>query len=241
MAYQVDLENYMSFRINNKLVFVDRFQCLSSSLERVVENLGENDLKHLSQEFNYRLLGLIRQKEFYPYKYMNDFEKFKEQLPSKGKFYISLTGKKITDEDYENVFKVWNKFVTKTVKDNHDLYLKIDALLLVHVFEKFRISCLKNYGVRLTHYLGTPGLICDAMFIMTKVELDLISDVDTYFLFEIDMRDDVSYISKVCSKSNNKCLAFYDPKQGAKHIMYLDTNNLYGHSMSKFLPTGKFN
>ena len=28
---------------------------------------------------------LVKQKGFYPYKYMSDFEKFKEQLPSKEK------------------------------------------------------------------------------------------------------------------------------------------------------------
>ena len=38
------------------------------------------------------MLDLVKQKGFYPYEYMSDFEKFKEQLPSKEKFYISLTG-----------------------------------------------------------------------------------------------------------------------------------------------------
>ena len=54
------------------------------------------------------------------------------------------------------------------------------------------------------------------------------------------MRGDVSYISKIYGKSNNKCLAFHDPKQETKHIMYLHTNNLYGYAMSKFLATGQF-
>ena len=33
----------------------------------------------------------------------------------------------------------------------------------------------------------------------------------------------------------------YDPKQESKHIICLDTNNLYGYAMSKFLPTSEFN
>ena len=32
---------------------------------------------------------------------MSNVEKFKEQLPSKGKFYSLLTGKKISDKEYE--------------------------------------------------------------------------------------------------------------------------------------------
>ena len=57
---------------------------------------------------------------------MRDFEKFKEELLSKEKFYSSLTGKKISDKEYENVLKVWNKFEIKMMKDYRDLYLKCD-------------------------------------------------------------------------------------------------------------------
>ena len=68
---------------------------------------------------------------------MNDFEKIKEQLPNKEKFYSSLTGKKISDKEYEHVLKVWNKFEMKIMKDYPNLYLKCDILLLADVFEKF--------------------------------------------------------------------------------------------------------
>ena len=39
----------MSFSINNKLSFIDNFQCLSSSLENIVKNLNKGDFKYLSQ------------------------------------------------------------------------------------------------------------------------------------------------------------------------------------------------
>ena len=37
---------------------------------------------------------------------MNHFEKFKEELRSKEKFYSSLTNRKITDKEYEYVLNV---------------------------------------------------------------------------------------------------------------------------------------
>ena len=40
------------------------------------------------------------------------------------------------------------------MKDFHDLYLKCDILLLVDVFEKFRYSSLKNYGLCPSHHLN---------------------------------------------------------------------------------------
>ena len=46
------------------------------------------------QEPDGKILGLVSQKRFYPYEYMSDFEKFKQELISKKIFYSSLTGKK---------------------------------------------------------------------------------------------------------------------------------------------------
>ena len=95
---------YMSSSINNKLNFIDGFQFLSSSLDSLVKNLSKGDFKYLSQEFDNNVLDLIKQKAFYPYEYMSDFEKFKEELPNKEKFYSPLTYRKISEKEYLNTF-----------------------------------------------------------------------------------------------------------------------------------------
>ena len=56
----------------------------------------------------------------------------------------SLTGKSISDKEYDNVLKVWDKFEMRTKKDYHDLNLKVDVLLLTNVFEEFGNSSLRN-------------------------------------------------------------------------------------------------
>ena len=99
---------------------------------------------------------------------MSDFEKFKEELPCKEKFYSSLTDREITGKEYEHVLNVWNKFEMKTMKDYHGLSLKCDVLLLADVFEKNRDNSLKNYGSCKSHYLSAPGLSRNAMLKMTK-------------------------------------------------------------------------
>ena len=47
----------MSFNINKKLIFINRF--LSSSLDSVVENLQKDDFNHLTQEFDRKVLNLV--------------------------------------------------------------------------------------------------------------------------------------------------------------------------------------
>ena len=107
--------------------------------------MKKDKFKNLRQEFDKNVLDLVKQKVFHPYEYIGDLKKFKEELPNKNTFYSSLTDSKISDEEYEVVLNVWNKFQMKTMKDCHDLYLKCDILLLADLFEKIRKNSLKNY------------------------------------------------------------------------------------------------
>ena len=75
----------------------------------------------MSQGFDNNALVLVIQEGFYPYEYMSDFDKLKEEFPIKENFYSSLTGRKISDKDNDHILKVWNKFEMKTMKDYHDL------------------------------------------------------------------------------------------------------------------------
>ena len=88
------LEKYMSFTIDNKFIFLDWFHFLSSSLVSLVKNLGKNYFKYLSQEIDNNVLDLIKQKGFYPYEYMSDFEKLKDELASKKSLIVPWPTKK---------------------------------------------------------------------------------------------------------------------------------------------------
>ena len=86
----------MGSTINNKLSLIDSSQFLNSYLDILVKNLSKDEFRCLSQEFGNNVLDLVKQKVFYPYEYMTDFQKFKNELPSKKKFFSSLTDRKTT-------------------------------------------------------------------------------------------------------------------------------------------------
>ena len=112
----------------------------------------------MSQEFDKNVLDLVGQEGFYPYEYMTDYEKFKEELTSKEKFYSYLTDRKVSGNEYEHVLNVWKKIEIKTMKDYHNLYLKCDVLLLNDAYKKFGNNSLKIYGLCASHYLSAPSL-----------------------------------------------------------------------------------
>ena len=234
-------EKYMAFSLGDHMVFIDSFQFMSSSLDKLVSNLPKDALKYTSQVFGDLQLELMTRKGVYPYDYMDSFEKFKEKkIPPKSAFYSQLTDEDISDEDYEHVKQVWKAFQLKTLGGYHDLYLKSDVLLLADVFENFRRTCLDCYKLDPCHYFTSPGLAWDAALKMTKITLELLVDYDMYLFVERALRGGISYIANRYGKANNKYMKNFNPKEAIKYIMYLDANNLYGWAMCQHLPVGGF-
>ena len=236
-----NMEKYMAFMLGNHLTFIDSFQFMSSSLDKLVSNLPAEALKYTNKRFQKEKFKLMTRKGVYPYDYMDSFEKFnKTELPTKEEFYSILNNEHITDEDYSHAQKVWNTFQLQTMGEYHNLYLKSDILLLADVFENFRKTCLQYYKLDPCHYFTSPGLSWDAMLKMTNIKLELMTDIDMFQFIEKGMRGGISYIANRYGKANNKYMREYDEKAPSKYIMYLDANNLYGWAMSQYLPTGGF-
>ena len=196
---------------------------------------------YLSKEFKGKYLKVVKEKDVYPYEYMDSFKKFnKSELPSKDKFFSSLKDEDISENEYSRAKHIWNTFNIKNLGEYHDLYLKTDVLSLCDVFEKFINTCLNYYVLDPCHYFSSPGSSWDAMLKMTKIELELINDINMHLFIEKGMRGGISYIAKRYSKANNKYTKDYDNSEETNFIMYFDANNLYGWAMMQYLPYGGF-
>ena len=195
---------------------------MSSSLDSLVKNLSGNDFKYLPEEFSGEFLELLKQKGVYPYEYRNSFKKFSEnKLPDRSKFFSSLKDVRISEKDYLKAVDVWNVFKINTMGDYDDLYLQADVLLLADVFEKFINTCLDYYGFDPCHYFSSPRSSWDAMLKMTKIELDIIYDIDMNLFIEKGMRGGISYIAKRYSKANNKYMKSYDEYKKVNTLLIL--------------------
>ena len=82
----------------------------------------------------------------------------------------------------------------KTMKDYHDLYLKVDVLLLACAFETVRIEFINSFELDPSHYLSTPGYSWDATLLFTGVHLKLISDIEKYQFVKYRIRGVISMI-----------------------------------------------
>ena len=131
--------------IDRNLIFIDSFQFMNQSLSDLANNLPKYVFYHTKNEFGFNNLELIIKKGVYPYDYIDDFNKFKEEgLPSIENVYSKLTGEDISNEDYNHAKNVWEEFKCKRMGDYHDLYLKSDVLILADVFENLKKKTKKK-------------------------------------------------------------------------------------------------
>ena len=237
------MERYLSISLG-RLRFIDSYQFLNASLQTLVQNHSENGpapFKRLGAQFqNEDTVELLLRKGIFPYRFLDSSEKFQAPLPSRDSFYNTLTKETCSEKDYEHVVKVWNHFGMKTFSEYHDVYLRVDVLLLADVFENFRDLAMSNYSLDPLHFYSVPGLAWASSLKLTRCRLKLLTDPTMYLFLEQGVRRGVATITKRYAKANNPETEGYDPSQPTNFLFYVDCNNLYGHAMSNALPCDDF-
>ena len=184
---------------------------------------------------------MLLRKGVFPCEYMDSSEKFDENaLPPEKDFYSNLNLEDISDKDYLHAQKVRDLFKIKSLGEYHDLYVQSDTLLLGDVYENFRNMCLEEYQLDPAYFLSAPGFSWQACLKKAKVELELLTDIDTLLMIEKDIRGGIFQATHGYAKANNKYMKNYDKNIESSYIEYLDANNLYGWAMSLKLPVNDF-
>ena len=132
--------------------------------------------------------------------------------------------------------KVWDVFETKNVSEYHDLYVQFGTLLLADVFKKFREKRIEIYQLDPAHFLSAPGVAWQACLKKTRVNLELLTDIDMLLMFEEGIRGGICQSIHRYAEANNKYMKKYNKNMPSSYLMYLDENNLYGWAMCKKLP-----
>ena len=186
-------------------------------------------------------MQLMTRKGVYPYEYFDSMEKFEENtLPTKNHFYSTLKEETISDEEYAHAQNVFNSLQMRSLKDYHNFYLLCDVLLLADVFEAFRTMCKSHYDLDPAAFFTAPGLAWQAALKMTKVKLELLTDIEKHLFIEAGIRGGVSVITHRYAKSNIPGEDDYDDTKPTEYLIYWDANNLYGWAMSQYLPIKDF-
>lgn len=167
-------------------------------------------------------------------------------LPSRKKFYSSISEKKISKKDYSFAKSVWKKFKVKNLTEYCQLYCCIDVFVLAEVMQKFRYTMMQFASLDPVHYVSLPGFGFDTMLKLTNCKIGLPTDIDQIQLIESGIRGGISFIN-TRYKSVKKKTNCEKTKKGGKKlpidrgaIKYIDANNLYGHAQMGKLPYSNY-
>ena len=141
-------------------------------------------------------------------------------------FFSKLKNKCPDDEEIERTKEIIKRFNIKNGEKLTEIYLKSDVLLLACVFEKFIKVSIIEFKINPLYCVSLPGYTWQCGLKYTGINLQTLQDKDMILLLENNIRGGVSSVmgDRYIKSDENK------------KILYIDANNLYGHSMSEPLP-----
>ena len=207
--------------------FIDSYRFLSSGLDSLVKNLDENYFKILKKEFPDKW-QYLNKKLTYPYEYFNSIDDYKKPVHNleKGDFFSKLKNGYPDDGEMQRTKQIGEIFNIKNGKELTELYLKSDVILLADVFENFIKISVEEHGINPLYCVSLPGYTWQCGIKYTGINLQTLQDRDMILLLENNIGGGISSVmgDRYIKSDKNK------------KILYIDAKNLYGHSMSQYLP-----
>ena len=229
-------DNYEKLNIVNKLEEDDRTiedlkkdytEEIKSLEETLLVYMGENDLKILKAGFPDKWKFLTT-KLAYPYEFFNSIEDYQKPVENlkKEHFFSKLKNGSPDDEEIKRTKEIIKISDIKNGEELTEINLKSDVLLLACVFEKFIKVSINEFDINPLYCVSLPGYTWQCGLKYTGINLQTLRDKDMILLLENNIRGGISSVMRDrYVKSNDN-----------KKILYIDANNLYGHSMSDPLP-----
>ena len=217
--------NYVSVQVGC-LRFLDSYRFLSSSLQKLIASL--DTLKYFNSEG--LIDDLFKKKLAYPYEKFN-LNNFQEPLNlTKEDYWSTLTKSYPFDDDIKRTQQLIDKYKITTPQQLTMLYLKMDVIQLIDIFENFVQTSTEEYGINPLYSFSAPGYTWKAGLKLTKIKSDFTKDKHLLLLLENIIRRGISSVMGDRFVGSNE----------NKQILYIDANNLDGWAMSQYLPTGTF-
>lgn len=125
---------------------------------------------------------------------------------------------------------LWQRFGLQTFREYHDLYLRLDVLLLADAFERFRHVFMTGFGLDPCHYYTLPGAGWDAAMRTTGEVLELFGpgEEDKYIFCEESKRGGVSIVGALrYAEANNPYLADYEESRPTSYLILRRRHGLF--------------
>ena len=198
--------------------------------ESLLNYMGENDHKNLKTGFPDKW-KFFTKKLAYPYEDFNSIDDYKKpvNILEKKDFFSKLKNKCPDDKEIERTMDIIKRFNIKNGEELTEINLQSDVLLLACVFEKFIKASVNEFDINPLYCVSLPGYTWQCGLKYTGINLQTLQDKDMIMLLENNIRGGISSVMG----------SRYVKSDESKKVLYIDANNIYGHSMGEPLPYDK--
>lgn len=259
-AIMLSSEQFMTFSMGN-MKFIDSFQFMAASLSKLIQSLktiGEDKYENFiisrqfknfdnrySKYFTEENEDILLNKNYYPYEKVNvEFLNNKKCKDiTKTDFDCKVGDYKMTDEEYEDYLNICSKLDISKFRTYHSLYLINDVLALSDICLNFNNHMYSKFKLCPWNYISVPSYAWDCFLKSLKVgfKLQSIPNLEIYKMIIECMRGGYTNVmNQRITKCKNEYINDVEDNSENSYIMYFDENNMYGFSMTKYLPYGDF-
>ena len=240
-----------------KLKFMDAAQFIpGGSLDSLTSNLRREGCRKFmllrqcipimfpgKKEITEEEENLLLSKIPYPYLYLSSPAVLQDNhpIPPREFFNNDLRGEKITDEQYQMVLDVINKFQINDFRQYTRIYTLLDSILLAVLYQNFRSMCFENYGLDPPYVPTLSSFSWQAFLYKTKMSLDHVRDINMTRMIERGVKGGVCMATKNVVEANYPESKFgFDPTKPESRLVMFDICSLYGTAMLEKLPHSGF-
>ena len=92
--------------------------------------------------------------------------------------------------------KVWDVFEINILGEYHDVYVQVDTAQLSNAFENFKSLCLQEHQLDPAYFVSTPSLVFEAMLKITKIKIELFTDINMVLMTKKGIRRGLTQVFK---------------------------------------------
>ena len=256
---------YINVKFRNAS-FIDSCSFVQSSLANLVDlkcrGLSPSELDRsvpitvaqVGKLFGEDVTKYLGRKQVYPYEIAKNLQELQNitEYPDKRYFYNTLTGKDISQADYDFGREVWDAIkkhyerllrTPMTLEVLHRYYLCSDVCLLGDIWVWYAELILADFGMDISSCITGPSLVYKAALRMGETDLELLSDYSMFSDFENNLHGGLVTLTKRKISCNTADMgAAYDdsPTRPDESLVFVDWNSMYAHLLTRSLPYGNF-
>ena len=236
----IDSLNFMPGKLSS---LFDALVKENNPILRLVKDAFPTIIGDYTREASDEDIAYLNMKLNFPYDFLDSPAKLQDSvaIPEKKWFDNSLTGTKMSDEDYKTVLEICGRFNIRNFRQYTRMYNISDSVLLTCIVENYRTKSIKHFELDPLYTCSLSAFAWECFLYTTRSVVNYIKDPGMLEMVSgPSIRGGCCLSTMKFIRANNERMEDYDPEKPRTHIISCDFNSLYPHALLGRFPVDEY-